>query len=391
MHPIEFQDVLRCLPKPPDFRFDFEGIRKTPLASVISGMENTPQNPMWHAEGDVWAHTKMVCGELCRLSEFRSLSDEERNVLSLAALLHDAGKPLSTREENGELVSPGHALKGATLVREILWREMHLSGKKEYQSLRESVCFLIRYHTQPAHILENSDPMRRARKIASNGALAKYFTLKNLCLLAEADERGRLNPEKNKRIENIELARAAFMESGAYTSPYPFKTDVTKYAYLSGKNVWEDQELFDSAWGEVILLCGLPASGKDTYLKAHFPSLPVVSLDDIRRETGVKPTDNQGAVVQAAQERAREYLRRKQPFVWNATSLIPALRKNHISLFEDYGARVKIVFLETGWAENLRRDKERKYEVSEKVICDMLSRFIPPEAFEAHVVEWLIT
>lgn len=390
MYPKESERILSCLPKPPDFTFDFDGLFETPLNCIISDMQKTPQNPAWHAEGDVWAHTKMVCEALCGLSEFTSLPDDERNVLALSALLHDAGKPMATREENGELVSPGHALKGANLVRALLWREAGLSGDKEWQAFRESVCLLIRYHTQPAHILDNKDPDRRARKIAENSRLAKFFTLKNLCLLAEADERGRINPEKDQRIMNVELARAACMEADVYEKPYPFRTDVTRYAYLSGKNVWEDQELFDEAWGEVILLCGLPGTGKDTYIKAHYPALPVVSLDDVRREMGVKPEENQGAVVQAAHERAREFLRRKQPFIWNATSLLPALRKTQISLFEDYGASVKILFLETGWKENIERDRGRKYAVSEKVISGMLNRFSPPEAFEARRVEWIV-
>ena len=220
--------------------------------------------------------------------------------------------------------------------------------------------------------------------------LAKYFTLKNLCLLAEADERGRITPEKDKRILNVELARASMTESGAYTSPYSFRSETTGHAYLSGKNVWEDQELFDDAWGEVILLSSLPGTGKDTYIRAHFPSLPVVSLDDIRRETGVKPGENQGTVIQAAHEKAKEFLRKKQPFVWNATSLLPALRKTQISLFENYGASVRILFLETGYLENIERDKERKHSVSERVISDMLNKFVPPEAFEARKVEWVV-
>ncbi|MBQ1256169.1 MAG: poly(A) polymerase, partial [Clostridia bacterium] len=84
---------------------------------------------------------------------------------------------------------------------------------------------------------------------------------------------------------------------------------------------------------------------------------------------------------------AKEFLRRQQPFVWNATSLLPVLRTTPMSLFEDYGASVRILFLETGFAENIQRDRDRKYAVSEKVISDMLNKFVPPEAFEARKVE----
>ena len=112
-------------------------------------------------------------------------------------------------------------------------------------------------------------------------------------------------------------------------------------------------------------------------------------LDDIRRELGVKPTDKQGRVVQAAQEKAREYLRSKQPFVWNATSLTPMLRRKEIQLFEEYGARVRIVYLETPWVENMRRNSWRSAKVPESVIASMLGRIIPPERQEARNVEWL--
>ena len=388
MYPKEFEDILACLPKPPEFSFDFEGVFETALSGLLEKMRKTPQNPAWHAEGDVWTHTKMVCEELCALEEFRSLPENERLVLSLSALLHDAGKPFVTRLVDGAYVSPGHAARGASEAREVLWRKAGLSGKREYQCLRESVCFLIRYHTQPAHLHENENAAVKALKIAENVRLAPYFSAKNLCILTEADERGRINSDKEVRLLNIDLAREIFREARVWRSPYSFICETTRYACLSGKNVWKDQELFDDTWGEVILMCGLAGTGKDTYIKEHYPNLPVVSLDDIRCEMKVSPDENQGRVIQAAHEKARKYLRLKQPFVWNATSLMPSLRKNQVSLFEDYGARVKIVFLETGWAENIRRDKERKRTVSEKVIGDMLKKLVPPEAFEARNVVW---
>ena len=95
------------------------------------------------------------------------------------------------------------------------------------------------------------------------------------------------------------------------------------------------------------------------------------------------------AVVQAAKEQAREYLRRRQPFAWNATSLTPLTRDALVALFEGYGARVRIVYLETGWDENLRRNTSRPARVPEDVIGRMLDRLEPPLPWEAREVEWV--
>ena len=158
-------------------------------------------------------------------------------------------------------------------------------------------------------------------------------------------------------------------------------------ALFKGGSVWRDQALFDDSWGEVILMCGLPGTGKDAWIRAKCPGLPVVSLDDVRLELDVTPTQSQGQVVHAARERARALLRQRQPFVWNATSLT-ARRGQQVALFEQYHARVRIVFLETEWRENLRRNADRPDAVPEGTLFGMLERLEPPERWEAQSVEW---
>ena len=116
--------------------------------------------------------------------------------------------------------------------------------------------------------------------------------------------------------------------------------------------------------------------------------LPVVSLDDLRQELDVEPDKNQGRVVQAAKERAKALLRDKRPFIWNATSLT-VRRAQQVDLFERYHARVRLVYLETAWEENLRRNANRTDAVPEGVLYDMLDRLEPPERYEAQTVEWL--
>lgn len=171
--------------------------------------------------------------------------------------------------------------------------------------------------------------------------------------------------------------------------PSAFACGHTQRAYFDGRNVLPDQPLYDDTWGEVILLCALPGTGKDTWIAANCPQLPMVSLDDMRDEMGVLPTDNQGAVAQACKESARRRLRAKEPFVFNATNLTPLTREPLVRLFEQYGARVRIVYLETEWQEEMRRNAARRKAVPEGVIHAMLEKLAVPERAEARTVEWI--
>ena len=69
------------------------------------------------------------------------------------------------------------------------------------------------------------------------------------------------------------------------------------------------------------MLSGLPGTGKGNWLSQHWPEPPMVSLDGLGAGLGVRPADDQGEVIQAARQRAREHLRNRPPFVRNATDL----------------------------------------------------------------------
>ena len=47
----------------------------------IRAMKECPQEPAFHAEGDVYVHTKMVAEELQKLNEFQALQQAEKEIL----------------------------------------------------------------------------------------------------------------------------------------------------------------------------------------------------------------------------------------------------------------------------------------------------------------------
>lgn len=384
------EDLLHLVSQAAKQNIDWKGIENA-LSSFAIPMSGTEQNPAFHAEGDVWTHTKMVCKELVKLDAFCMLSEDQQQAVFLAALLHDIGKVPTTRWEDDKWTSPNHTLVGSKMARQFLWL-LGFCGTPEKQQFRETVCNLIRYHSFPPHAIDDPDGKRKLIAIAANGRTCPMFTIELLCVLCEADALGRVCLDEKDRIhmaEQVQLCREFAKESGCYDAPYPFPSAHTQFSYLGRKDIAPEVELYDDTWGEVILMSGLPGTGKDTWIKEYYPDLPMISLDEIRKEMKISPADNQSKVLDTARERARELLRKKQPFVWNATNLSPMVRAKQIKLFTQYHASTRIVYLETDWNEQLCRNAGRADAVPEQAICNMMEELILPEAKEATCVQWI--
>lgn len=374
---------------PINTKINWDIIEKELLLPYVDKLKSTMQEDKWHGEGDVYTHTKMVCDELIKLEEYNSLNKDYQLVLFLSALFHDIGKIVCTKVIDGQIRSFHHPKKGSNMIREYLWKELKLSGTKQLQEFREAICLLVRYHSEPTYFNYEKNKEKKVIELSLNTNLTKYFNNQMLSLLALADIRGRISDDNDLKegyvLEYILYAK----ELNCYNESFKFKNTYTKIKYLNSNSIWHQQELYDSSWGEVILLCGLPGTGKDTYINTYYPNTPVISLDDIRAKLKIKPNDNQGEVYNIAKDMAKSYLREKKTFIWNATNISEMIREKQIKLFHEYGAKVKIIFLETSLEENLKRNKERKKVVIESVIFDMLGNLTLPLDTEAEEVIWL--
>ena len=174
---------------------------------------------------------------------------------------------------------------------ELLWKAFDLCGTQERQAFREAVCRFIRYHMLPRYILHQTDPEKRLLRVAADGVLCRDFSIERLCMLVQTDMLGRVALNTDKPLEKIALCHQAAQRMGCLLSPGAFADDYTQRAYFKDRNVWRTQSLFNDTWGEVVLLCELPGTGKDTWIRTNKSRLPAVSLDNLRREMGVSPVD----------------------------------------------------------------------------------------------------
>ncbi len=353
------------------------------LAPIVpaAALAATPQDAAFHAEGDVWTHTKMALAALADGAAYAALDPVARAIVATAVALHDIGKPSTTRDEDGKLSSRGHSARGEHLARIALWQAGVPFGTREH------VCALIRSHQVPFFGITKPDCERLAIRL-SLGVVNRWLTL-----VADADGRGRRcsDPADQARIvEHCALWAEHCRELGVLDQPRAFASDHTRRVWIEGPNRHPDHAAHDDTSCEVIVMAGLPASGKDHWLRTHRPELPVVSLDGLRDELDVDPADDQAQVIAAARERARGYLRSGTAFAWNATNLTVSLRGQLLELMRDYRARTHVVYVETAASEQHARNRARAIPVPAIAIGRMLHRWTVPDPGEAHVVTYSV-
>lgn len=342
----------------------------------VQALHGCPQDPVHHAEGDVGIHTAMVLEALVRLPAWQALPASERQATWLACLLHDVAKPATTRtEDDGRITARGHSRRGELMARRILY-ELGVPFAQ-----RELVCTLIRYHQIPFYLIERPDAARLAAEIS----VVSRCDL--LALVAEADMRGRRCADQARILDQIALFVEFCRDESCLATPRPFADAHTRQVFFRDPSRPPEVPVHDDTRSEVVVLAGLPGSGKDTLARQRFGSLPVVSLDDLRLEMDIPHGDNQGPVVQAARERARTHLRRGEPFVWNATNLQHTFRRTLLTMLTDYAARVRLVYVEVPLATLLTQNRNRAAVVPERALLRLLDRWEIPDATEVHTLE----
>ncbi|MCK6065052.1 MULTISPECIES: HD domain-containing protein [Microbacterium] len=108
------REIARTSAEPSSALRDRHLIEVVPELAALAG---TPQDPVWHPEGDVLVHSLWAADLAATHAVQHDIHADRRELLVLASLLHDVGKPDTTRRRNGRLTSWGHAERGAVLVR----------------------------------------------------------------------------------------------------------------------------------------------------------------------------------------------------------------------------------------------------------------------------------
>ena len=161
-------------------------VRHRPLFDMLFKMKQTDQSPQHHPEGNVWNHTMLVVDEAAKVKH----KSKDETAFMWAALLHDIGKPATTRIRGTKITSYDHDKVGARLAR-IFLQEMTTDTQ-----WIDTVVALIRWHMQILFVV-NGLPFAEVKK------MKQQVDVDEVALLGLCDRLGRTNADREKEEQNI--------------------------------------------------------------------------------------------------------------------------------------------------------------------------------------------
>jgi tRNA nucleotidyltransferase (CCA-adding enzyme) len=168
----------------------------------LAALHGTPQDPEWHPEGDVFAHTGYCLDALAASAAWQTAEPDRRRLLMLAVLTHDFGKPATTvrAEKRGvqRWISPNHAAEGLAPTRSFLAR---IGAPLDLpERVTPLVQFHLAHHFSPDGRYTDTQVRRLARRLAPS-------TIDDLCEVMIADSRGRPPLHDPATLAHIERLR----------------------------------------------------------------------------------------------------------------------------------------------------------------------------------------
>jgi len=178
---------------------------------TLHNVWDVAQDPEWHPEGNVGAHTLLVLNAIANTT-----SNPIDPVVVFACLLHDIGKVNTTEVlPDGRIVSPGHADASADLVPDF-FRSIGWQWKGDAPEFVQQVQAIIREHMWIASFKHQTPGRNAVRRLVNRLAPA---TLEQWEVLVWADAFGRAGSGSEWRSDMLQQVMAIGSEIAAPDQP----------------------------------------------------------------------------------------------------------------------------------------------------------------------------
>lgn len=297
-------------------------------------------NP-YHLEGTVLTHTMMVCNQLDNNDKYHN-----KSLIQLSALLHDVGKCLTRTvvHETERVRFFGHESMSAFLALDVLkkYRQDYGLTDREIVHIFELICL----HTEPFKLL----PDKLAERLVHNHEL-----FRSLRILSNADSNGRITSEPHILLDELKIENRT------------------------------SDEVTDK---EIILLVGLPCSGKSTFLQENedkYEDFTVLSRDSLVMSMGEGntytekwKTVDQKKVDKEMEKLKRESFNVRENVIVDMTNLSRKARRKWLNQVPKGYKKTAHVFLSPLSVIEKRNDMRKGKYIPDEVYNRMCGGFYPP-------------
>jgi len=198
----------------------------------IEALIGTPQNPVYHPEGDVFAHTVLTCDAAVHVADEMELNTTERTILLFVALCHDFGKPATTRlNEKGNWSSPRHAAEGVPVAKNFLKR------LQTPNLILEHVPILVGEHL--AHMATPPDEVPSFQAVRRLAVRLAPSNIKMWSALCRSDSLGNGSTEPRHKISTWEEVAAKLEIRESKPKPILQGRDLLKLGMEPGRPMGE--------------------------------------------------------------------------------------------------------------------------------------------------------
>lgn len=286
-------------------------------------MKTVMQRPDWHQEGSVFNHTKLAVEYFLRQYKDGCLRFQMGYYILIAILFHDIGKVFCPIGEDGYVKSGGHER-----LSEQYLKKMFLTTNDTFFSTHEMslITTLVKHHDlrYKYREMKNNNTLNEAVNEIKN-VFRGLNWLKYFSYLWDADING-CRPSPEKQDDNIDTIVEFF--KNRFCTPKP----------------------------QMILMCGIPGSGKNYFIENNIGKVGylelnpvIISRDDVRLELGITNgigTDAQEKKVsEICFNRINEALDKRRNIIINNTNLKYKYRKLYYDLAKSNNYETVLYFI----------------------------------------------
>ncbi|MEM6263485.1 MAG: HD domain-containing protein [Bacteroidota bacterium] len=358
----------------------------------IDELKATPQNPMFHAEGNVYNHTVMVLEQFLTHADKFGLDEAEKEVMYWACVLHDIGKPEVTRKVNGRWSSRGHERAGLHIARNILLQHPEISAHQ-----RKRIMDLVKWH---------QIPLRWGLKgegLSTYQWLATWTDIRLLAIFFYFDIHGRICVDKEKVcglandlihniVPKIESSIGTFEEiqQGYNNSCYSKKdalwnTLCNKEYRLLEKILKIDMKEVQPPNGECVITIGPPKAGKTAYVQQHFPEHKYLKMEDFG--VNLDQTPEEPLDVVTVKYALSFHMNRQNKLVLDGTNLLATNREKIATFFRESGYAVRYCIFEPSLDAMFQANLTSPNPHTEAQLKEAFELLDFPHPWEAHHLE----